>query len=82
MKFLKSSAPMVIINSVSTKAPNIGETSRASDMMTRVKSYSIKRSRKVKLIKKGRMLRPNMSVYENSSLTMRKRVIMMHVIKK
>ena len=58
----KSSAPMVMINSVSTKAPRMGMTSKASLITILVKTYSMMMSKRVNKIKKRRIFSPKISV--------------------
>ena len=56
MNARKSSAPIVMMNSVMTNVPRIGDTSSASDMINLTKSYSSTMSMSMKLSKNAFIL--------------------------
>lgn len=82
MKARKSSAPMVMMNSVMTNVPRIGDTRSASDMISLTKSYSRMISINIKPSKNTLMLSLKILVYENSSLIIRKMAVKMQITKK
>jgi phosphomevalonate kinase len=56
IKYLKSTAPIVITNSVITKVPSNGATSSASLIISLTSSYSAKISKAINISKNSVML--------------------------